>query len=499
MKPKCWAVICPEPEEPGLWKTWMNARCVAIGWAPPSNRMDGQTDDDGWATARKRLRKVAPRDIVIPYLQRNRFGTPGKVVRVAVSDSDWQPTVEKRHYRGSPGEPGLGRRIYVEWLTSGTPPSGKVAQVPRGMRHPNGEVHQTIEPLSNERYARFIQIIKDQRNWKTYKSYTRQGATQTPSKSTPEKIRAGKRKNKQAPDAASLLTGNSLYIKRAREAFPILVRQALAREKIAYSDLADEMSMPNPRNLNYVLGAIGKAIQELSAEWGQKIPPLQCVVVNKNTGVPGEGIGWFISDLKDFKKRTPEEKEQIVRIELVKVFNYGKWPKVLGVFGLKPLANDPVLATLKAKARQGGGVGECEDHRRLKNYVANNPNVVGLSGFGKGDIEYAFPSADRIDVVFRNGDRWVGVEVKGPSSDDVDLVRGIFQTVKYVALREAELKSDYKKGSTEVILVVSRRLPAHLKELKNILGVNIIDGIVVPTQWDSKSEINLVSQTPTIL
>src|SRR5206468_1518238 len=31
----CWAVICPELEESGLWRKWMNESCVAIGWAPP--------------------------------------------------------------------------------------------------------------------------------------------------------------------------------------------------------------------------------------------------------------------------------------------------------------------------------------------------------------------------------------------------------------------------------------------------------------------------------
>src|SRR5438046_1661405 len=111
---------------------------------------------------------------------------------------------------------------------------------------------------------------------KTHKEYEPQGGAHEVKKSTPERIRAGDHEN-------SVLSGNSLYVKRAREAFPILVRQAWAGERIAYSDLADEMGMANPRNLNYVLGAIGKAIKELSGEWGQEIPPLQCLVVNKHT------------------------------------------------------------------------------------------------------------------------------------------------------------------------------------------------------------------------
>ena len=82
-----------------------------------------------------------------------------------------------------------------------------------------------------------------------------------------------------------------------------------AGEKIAYSDLAEELRMPNPRNLNYVLGYIGRAIQKLAKTWKTKIPPIQCVAVNKSTGIPGEGIGWFISDLEDFKKRSREREK----------------------------------------------------------------------------------------------------------------------------------------------------------------------------------------------
>ena len=48
---------------------------------------------------------------------------------------------------------------------------------------------------------------------------------------------------------ARSISGDSLYQKRARTALPILVRQAMASEKISYGDLAKELDMPNPRNL----------------------------------------------------------------------------------------------------------------------------------------------------------------------------------------------------------------------------------------------------------
>jgi len=53
------------------------------------------------------------------------------------------------------------------------------------------------------------------------------------------------------------ISGEKLYQERARAALPLLVRQAQAGAPIFYSDLADELGMPNPRNLNYVLGSIG--------------------------------------------------------------------------------------------------------------------------------------------------------------------------------------------------------------------------------------------------
>ncbi len=49
--------------------------------------------------------------------------------------------------------------------------------------------------------------------------------------------------------------------------------------------------MPNPRNLNYVLGSIGQSLERLSKAWKTKVPPIQCLVVNKSTGLPPFGGG----------------------------------------------------------------------------------------------------------------------------------------------------------------------------------------------------------------
>jgi hypothetical protein len=471
-----WAVICPENAAPGLWRTWFNESCVAIGWPPSRHHVQGPIAKSSWRKARERALRVKRGDIVIPYLLPNRFGIPGKVVEVAIRDEQWNPTVPKGGYANNPSEPELGRRINVKWLSRGVPGEDQVAIVPRKLRTPGGEVKQTIESIKPERHKRFMSIISNPVNWALYQ-HSNGVHLRT---RTPEQVLKGDGPPNAPSNPDSLLAGDKPYMRRARQALPILVRQARAGEKIAYSDLAEELRMPNPRNLNYVLGYIGRAIQKLAKTWKTKIPPIQCVAVNKSTGIPGEGIGWFISDLEDFKKRSREERRQIVEIELVKVFNYARWDEVLSAFGLKPVEVQSVIATLKSKAKKNGGVGEREDHRRLKEYVAGNPEVLGLSGFEKGETEFPFPSADRIDVMFKQGKQWVGVEIKGPSSDDGDLVRGLFQCVKYIALLEANIKSDLKKDHARVLMVSARRLPGPLKELKSILGVEVLDGVGVP-------------------
>ena len=111
---------------------------------------------------------------------------------------------------------------------------------------------------------------------------------------------------------AEPISGDKLYQQRARAALPILVRQAQAGTPIFYSELALELGMPNPRNLNYVLGSIGQTLKALSAGGGTEVPPIQCLVINKNTGLPGEGIGWFITDKEDFRKLPKKQQDKML-------------------------------------------------------------------------------------------------------------------------------------------------------------------------------------------
>lgn len=205
--------------------------------------------------------------------------------------------------------------------------------------------------------------------------------------------------------------GDKLYQQRARAAFPLLVRQAEAGNTIFYSDLATELGMPNPRNLNFVLGSIGQTMENLSKQWGKRVPPIQFLVVNRATGLPGEVIGWFLVKPADFVSLPMGKRRMIVKAELQQVYAYPYWNEVLEYLQLQPA--DATLVQQKTGAIPSFGGGESPVHKALKEYVASHPEIVGLHAHvGKGDTEAPLLSGDALDVSFTTTAEWVAAEVK---------------------------------------------------------------------------------------
>lgn len=105
-------------------------------------------------------------------------------------------------------------------------------------------------------------------------------------------------------------------------------------------------------------------------------------MINKQTGLPGEGVGWFITRRDDFEKLPLKAKQELVWAELHKVFKYPKWPVVLEALGLS--ANYGQVLD-NAKRVRGGG--ESERHRRLKEYIAEHPGLLQLpAAVGTGAV-----------------------------------------------------------------------------------------------------------------
>lgn len=272
-----------------------------------------------------------------------------------------------------------------------------------------------------------------------------------------------------------LLGGDKLYQKRARLTLPLLVRQAIAKQTIYYSELAAELNFPNPRSFNYILGAIGNAISELSEITNIEIPPIQCIVINKSHDLPGEGVGWFINKT-DFSKLPKSQQKVIIDSELVKIYTYNEWDWVLNELGLEPLTEKLDAELEKAKNIRGGG--ESYDHKRFKEWISINPQALKLkSSLQNGQLEYKLPSGDSIDVVFSDKDLKIGVEVKSKISKDEDILRGLFQCVKYKTILEAEQIINNEIPNSHVILALEGKLPPKFYSVKNLLGIEVFDEI----------------------
>jgi hypothetical protein len=277
--------------------------------------------------------------------------------------------------------------------------------------------------------------------------------------------------------------GEKLYQVRARQALPILVRQATSEQSLNYEKLADELGMPNPRNLNWVLGSVGVSLNELSAKRGWRnrpVPHIQSLVINKNTGLPGSGFDGFLAKRTgEYKRLSKDQKRAYLKSYWNDIFAYPHWGEVLEAFELEPAMANNIDLIAKARTGTGRGGGEGPQHLALKKYISNNPGAVGLpTAFGVGTMEVNLPSGDRIDVLFESPDRRFAVEVKSEISNNVDIVRGLFQCVKYRAVLKAERGSISGRYKVDAVLVLGCSFPSSINALRNSLGVRVIEVVL---------------------
>lgn len=286
------------------------------------------------------------------------------------------------------------------------------------------------------------------------------------------------------------LQGDSWTKYTARTIFPLLIWLAKNGRTITYGQLDREIVERGwghhvmAVQYGHPAGTIGNALIETEEEWGDPIPPLNALVVNQSTQLPGDGVNLYLERYAEPDEHVDnmslDEKGAIVEEIHADIFSYEYWDDLLEKYELEPFENelgDEQENDEICKPSRGGwsGEAESEEHKKLKEYIASNPSAVGLTAkSGKGIIEYLFPSSDKADVVFKNGKRFLGVEVKSIISNDDDINRGIFQCVKYQSLLRAEQKALMMPPTARAILVVERQLPLGLQNLSDILGIKVV-------------------------
>ena len=117
--------------------------------------------------------------------------------------------------------------------------------------------------------------------------------------------------------------------------------------------------------------------------------------------------------------------------------------------------------------------GESAAHVNLKEYVATNPQSIGLPQNALAFVEYKFPTGDQVDIAFELNDKnWAVVEIE--LEGKLQNLIGVFQVVKYRALQLAVFKS---KGIDLNVAgyLVAHSIPAEVRDFAKTLNIEAIE------------------------
>lgn len=231
-----------------------------------------------------------------------------------------------------------------------------------------------------------------------------------------------------------------------------------------------------PIQIGHVAGTLMNRILELDPK-----APLINVLITRPNGIPGKGAGGYLAERYNNKRLhkwdnvSSKKKKEIIERERKGIFNYSGWRDIN-----KELFGKTTKVRLRKKAGteydysgsngNHGGSAESQEHKKLKQWVAKNPQKIGIrKSFSSSTLESRLLSGDVVDVLFSSGSAFKTVEVKSCRSNDEDFRRGIYQCVKYREIKKAE-HLPYEID-VQSILITERELSPELKERAKLLNV----------------------------
>ena len=261
----------------------------------------------------------------------------------------------------------------------------------------------------------------------------------------------------------------SVTKEKVKQIIPILVGWAKAgvTDK-TYGDLNKLIGYKSGLNsgIGHMLGASDLVLKRLQELTGEDIPTPNSLVCNANSGIPSDGLSFVTKE--SYEKMSKKDKKKFIFQLNAVAIHYDKWDWVLAQLGLKPKISPSDVEEIRSGKVHGYG-GEGVEHKELKEYIASHPALVGAKE--KGITEYILLSGDRLDVWFPNSK--IAVEVKPSTSPDADVLRGLFQCVKYKATLDAEAAIMGEKPEAKVIFVIGGCLSKSNKEVQRTLGISV--------------------------
>ncbi len=194
---------------------------------------------------------------------------------------------------------------------------------------------------------------------------------------------------------------------------------------------------------------------------------------NKDGGAKwGTGLVRYLTDyqvaqiLADLKQTLRDEETKRVVSSLLSQDLSGV--AVVPPSGPRSKKTGPRLKAIALGRKYGGPEGP--EHKKLKQWVADNPASIGLTDVEGVEVEYYFPSGDTADILFRrHNNRDTVVEI-----ETVDPLPGCYQSLKYRVLRCAERGLDVKSLSVTSVLV-AWEIPPDVREFCGKYDIRLVE------------------------
>lgn len=272
-----------------------------------------------------------------------------------------------------------------------------------------------------------------------------------------------------------------------------LIATALDNSTVTYGELKARLeehasfSTIFATRIGVVAGALMEAIQEVDPN----APLINVLVVNQQDQMPSKGAGAFMArrfknpqlGSSDYKKRRPLRWKSYFDRAAAEVYGYSfeQWAQLYQrTFGRELAANE--IEAERKKRKEGaendfgtgsgkyGKGGESDHHRALRLWVTAHPELIRRAYAGaRAETEFELESADRVDAVYHLPDRTVVLEVKSRISNAADLRRGVYQCIKYRAVKAAmDVRADVP---VEAVLVTETEVPGEIAGLLKKHGI----------------------------
>lgn len=260
--------------------------------------------------------------------------------------------------------------------------------------------------------------------------------------------------------------------KIVRIMIPLLIRWAkLGLTNKTYGDINKALGYEKFSGIGHQLYSVQNVIDALSEKFDREIPTLNCLVKNASSMLPSEGFE-FVSE--KYNELDEAGKRVFVAGLDSDAVNYPYWDWVLEQLELKPISlfSEEELKYISSIPTHGGGEGE--EHKKIKEFVYNHPESLGIDGVIKKEMEHILPSGDRLDVYFETDkDEHIAVEIKPASAPEHDTFRGIFQCVKYQSVMDAYRAVDNGCYDNFTILVCAGSLSNSQLQLADEFGIKV--------------------------